>query len=173
MSALRRPILTGLLLLAAAVVVGALIGLTAPAPEPLIERAPDRAAPQRALEYLATNLGTCSLIVLVAVLAARLDPTRRSRALLTAATDAAITVAVAIAFLEIGEVLGSHGTASLPWLPHLPLETAAVAIACGTYLAARRGQLPTRAVPRVLLTLAGLLVPAAGIEAFLVPLEVL
>ncbi len=86
--------------------------------------------------------------------------------------DTAIMVLLARSAITVGLALGRWQTRLLPYIPQLPLEYLAAAIATGSWLAARQNphflQPPRASAPAAGLTIA-LLIVAASVEVLLTP----
>jgi hypothetical protein len=86
--------------------------------------------------------------------------------------DLIVTALLAVNAVTIGLALGRFPASLLPYLPHLPLEDAALATAVGAWLSRRLSRPPGRP-PRTVRSYAactGMLTAAAALsEAFLVP----
>jgi hypothetical protein len=76
---------------------------------------------------------------------------------------------LAVNVIPVGAAIGAYGTRILPYLPHLPLEWTAIALALAGYLHARRRQAPGRALLAPALGLAVVLIAAAAIETYATP----
>jgi hypothetical protein len=86
--------------------------------------------------------------------------------------DLIVSVLLVVNPVSIGLALGRFPTALLPYLPHLPLEDAALATAVGAWLSRRLSRLhgrPVRSLRSYALWTAILTAAAALTEAFLVP----
>jgi hypothetical protein len=71
--------------------------------------------------------------------------------------------------IPVGAAIGAYGTRILPYLPHLPLEWTAIALALAGYLHARERQAPGRALLAPALGLAVVLIAAAALETYATP----
>jgi hypothetical protein len=60
--------------------------------------------------------------------------------------DAIVIVVVLSSPLLVGAALGRHGTQLLAYLPHVPLEWAALSVAAGAWLTARHDRPPARTI---------------------------
>jgi hypothetical protein len=76
---------------------------------------------------------------------------------------------LAVNVIPVGAAIGAYGTRILPYLPHLPLEWTAIALALAGYLHARGRQAPGRALLAPALALAVLLIAAAALETYATP----
>jgi hypothetical protein len=150
------------IMLGAAAVIATLPGLAAGARDALdFAFSP---TPRSARDVL--HIATANARVLAVPLFAALIPARRLGRTLV---DTVALAALIPSALTIGIALGAYGPRLLPWLPHLPIELAAMATAGGAYLRARSG---TGTLGHVLLAgFAGLILVAAGAwtEVFLTP----
>ena len=114
-----------------------------------------------AVSLAATNAKAAGLVLLGA-LAARDRVTRT-------VFDVLLTVLLAGNMAIIGAALGAYGPQLLPWLVHLPLELAALAVPAAAYVCARSARLrPCRLLATTALTVA-LLAVAALVETYLTP----
>ena len=84
--------------------------------------------------------------------------------------DALVALGLAVNAGLVGLALGAYGSALLPWLPHVPLEWAALAIGLAAYLRARRLAPRVRDVASAGALAVVPLVLAAAIEAWATPL---
>ena len=86
--------------------------------------------------------------------------------------DTAITMLLVRSAITVGLALGRWQTRLIPYIPQLPLEYLAAAIAAGNWLTARQHrnslQPPRASVPAAALTIA-LLIAAASAEVLLTP----
>jgi hypothetical protein len=162
-------------LLAIPVVLGALLHLVPGVPAfgrelvPLALR-PDHPATSQALALLGANLRAVAipLFCALALSASRRRPPRiiHLRVLLdavlifsSAANAGVLTIAIA-----------GYGLVRLaPWLPHLPVELAAMALALSCYLSTRRGLLRPRHIAAAAAQGAALLSVAAVLETWATP----
>lgn len=69
----------------------------------------------------------------------------------------------------VGAAIGAYGPDLLPYLPHLPIEWAGVAVPVGAWLRARALPLSTRQVAGLGVAIAALLTVAAVVETFCTP----
>jgi hypothetical protein len=101
--------------------------------------APGHPTLSQAAVILAANLRAVALPLLGAV-ALNAVRARRPRAIdVRALLDVLLGLSVAANALLLALSLGGYGVGRLaPWLPHVPIEFAAMAVALATYLAARR-----------------------------------
>jgi hypothetical protein len=76
---------------------------------------------------------------------------------------------LAVNVIPVGAAIGAYGTRILPYLPHLPLEWTAVALALAGYLHARGRQAPGQALLAPALTLVVVLIAAAALETYATP----
>ncbi len=84
-------------------------------------------------------------------------------------TDLALVGDLALNAALVGAALGLHGRALVPWLPHLPLEWAALAVSAGGWLGARSGAIAGRALASRLAFFLALLLVAGALETYAVP----
>jgi hypothetical protein len=84
------------------------------------------------------------------------------------AVDVALCTQLAFNAALVGAAIGVHGLALARWLPHLPFEWAALAVAGAGWLQARRGARSRPIVQSIALYLV-LLVIAAALETYAVP----
>ena len=150
--------LTALLVLAALAAVAAPAAarrLWASPPHPVLA-----GKPGEVLEVLAANLPPLAVPLLLAVSLAGHGRAWRSLGDL-------ITAAVMIAnAATVGAALGAWGTRLLPYLPHLPLELAALACSCAAWWSRRTEPRPLARLPLLVLSLAVL---AALLEVYTTP----
>lgn len=83
--------------------------------------------------------------------------------------DAVLTGTLATDAALVGVALGAYGARLLAWLPHLPLEWAALAVGVLPWLAARRGQRRRVDLLAPLAACFVLLLAAACVETWLTP----
>jgi hypothetical protein len=147
--------------LAVAVAVAALPGAAAAAREAFGFRfdATREGSWSDAATYFGTNLRVVSAVLLAAWARSRCRP-------LGPAFDALIATVIASNAALVGAAVGAYGPQTIPSLPHLPAEWAAVAVAIGLCLVARRAALSASDIVRSGLASSGLLAAAAVIEAF-------
>ena len=84
--------------------------------------------------------------------------------------DALVALGLVVNVGLVGLALGAYGSALLPWLPHVPLEWAVLAIGLAAYLRARRLAPRVRDVASAGALAVVPLVLAAAIEAWATPL---
>jgi len=101
--------------------------------------------------------------VLLATLAAR------ARRLVTA-LDLLVAACLTVNLGLVGLALGAYGPRLLPWLAHVPLEWAALAVVLTAYRHARRASPGLLQLARAGATAAALLALAAAVEAWATPL---
>jgi hypothetical protein len=82
---------------------------------------------------------------------------------------ALIVAWLAVNVIPVGAAIGAYGTRILPYLPQLPLEWTAIALALAGYLHARGRQAPSRALLAPALGLPVLLIAAAALETYATP----
>jgi hypothetical protein len=82
---------------------------------------------------------------------------------------ALIVAWLAVNVIPVGAAIGAYGTRILPYLPHLPLEWTAIALALAGYLHARGRQAPGRVLLAPALGLAVVLIAAAAVETYATP----
>jgi hypothetical protein len=145
-----------------AVTVAALPGLPAALRGALGFRlGPETASLATAISLLTANAKPAGLLLLGALAA-------RDR-LIRPIFDVLLAALLATNMALIGAALGAYGPRLVPWLVHLPVELAALAIPAGTYLHARRARLrPCVLLATAALTGAALLI-AALVETYLTP----
>jgi hypothetical protein len=100
------------------------------------------------------------------LLLALLDGPRRA---IRAVHRALIALWLAVNVIPVGAAIGAYGARILPYLPHLPLEWTAVALALAGYLHARGRQEPGRALLAPALGLTIVLIAAAALETYATP----
>jgi hypothetical protein len=131
---------------------------------------PQRPAASEGLELVGANLPDVLLPILAAVVVsmASTRPARivNPRVLL----DAYLALTLAINLAALALAFTGYGVSRMaPWLPHLPFEFAALAIALSSYLTARRGALRLSDIPAFVGLAAGLIAIAAVIETWGTP----
>lgn len=85
-------------------------------------------------------------------------------------TDVALIGNLALNTILVGAALGRYGPPLVPWLPHLPVEWAALAVAASGWLGARSGAIAGgRALASRLVLFLALLLTAAALETYAVP----
>jgi len=147
--------LTTLAALLAATNPGAAAGLFTDPPHPVLSGTADEV-----LDVLATNLPALAVPPLLALTLAGHSRAWRSLGDL-------ITAAIMIANTGlVGAALGVYGTRLLPYLPHLPLELAALACSCSAWWATRTQRHP---IGRLVLWGLVLAVAAAAVEVYATP----
>jgi len=122
--------------------------------------APTDGTPAEALDILLTNGRVLAAITLAAWAASRSGALRPM-------LDASVALTAAVNVALVGVAIGAYGPRALAWLPHLPLEWAALACALAAYSRHRRQaqQLQTLAAPFA--AWAVLLVLAAVVESYI------
>jgi hypothetical protein len=115
------------------------------------------------LEIWTTNLRALVLIGCAALVARR--PALRS------ITDGLLAAAVGANAALVGAALGAYGPSLSPWLAHVPLEWAGLAIALGAYARARHLRMDGRELARRLGLAALVLAAAAALETWATPLR--
>jgi hypothetical protein len=137
--------------------------------QPLALR-PDRPATAQAIYLLCENLRALAVPLLCAYALPTTQPRHRRRINLRALLDAFLAFSVAANVAVLTVALAGYGPLRLaPWLPHLPVEFGAMALALSSYLAARRGALRLRHLPVVVGAAALLLAVAAVLETWGTP----
>jgi hypothetical protein len=112
------------------------------------------------VDILSTNLPVLVLPLLFAGAAAgRPGPWR-------AAGDLVTLAIAAVNSLAVGAALALHGAALLPYLPHLPIEAAALTVACSAWASQRSRRRPLTVALVAVVVLA---VAAALIEVYATP----
>ena len=162
----RRPVLLVAAVVAAVTAFGALIGALVPELAPA--RTPHRTLHGTLGEAAVIALQNAStLIVPLALCAGRWNTHPLTRRL----GDLIVTAIVVINALLIGVALGRYPTQLPAYLPHLPLEDAALSTAAAAWLTHRRGELDgaRRSVARYAAITAALTVFAALVETYAVP----
>ncbi len=119
--------------------------------------------PGEVVRIAANNLAVAGSMLLTAALAARM---RRTARLVCDVLAASI---VARSAVLVGAVLGSRTTDLVPYLPHLPLEWAAIATASGAWLYARRRPLSGRQLAAFTVATVALVLAAAVLETYATP----
>ena len=145
----------GLAALAAAASTAAARGLWAGPPHPVLE-----GTAAELVDVLATNLPALGVpLLLAATLAGQGRAWRALGDLITAAV-------MVTSPLLVGAALGAWGTRLVPYLPHLPLELAALSCSCAAWWSRRNHPRP---VGRLALCVLCLAVPAAAVEVYATP----
>jgi hypothetical protein len=80
--------------------------------------------------------------------------------------DFVVVGLAAVNSLAVGAALAVHGAGLLPYLPHLPVEAAALSIACSTWATHRTSRQP---LTGALIALVALAMTAALIEVYVTP----
>lgn len=115
-----------------------------------------------AVDIATTNLRVVGGLVLAAVAVSASPAMRR-------VADPVVVLVCAANAALVGVAIGAYGGAAIRWLPHLPLEWAALASAVTLYCGARTS--PRRPTAVVLHVVVGavFVVAAAAVEVFLTP----
>ena len=116
-----------------------------------------------ALSILANNLRLLAVPFLLWLL--RFADSRAGRIL----GDLAVGVTVALSTVTVGIALGRWRARLIPYLPHLPLEWAALTVAAATWLLIRTGHAHTHQLLALGSTVAVLLCAAAALETWATP----
>jgi len=151
--------LTGALT-AAGVLLGVLVPSSAPAGIP---HATLTGTPDEALSIFVHNMRVLAAPLILA--AARWGTGRTTRAI----GDAVVAATLLANPLLVGAALGRHGTELVPYLPHLPLEWAALSVATGAWLAARRLRLAAHTLVAYAAIATTLAIVAAVLETVAIP----
>ncbi len=120
---------------------GALIGAVSPGlapggtPHPTL-----RGSSHEALSIVTHNLGVLAAPLILAVTGWATSRITRTIG------DAVVTATVLVSPLLVGAAIGRHGSQLLAYLPHVPIEWAALSAASGAWIAARRGETTPRAL---------------------------
>jgi ABC-type glycerol-3-phosphate transport system permease component len=132
---------------------------------------PSRGSPAQAFSIFTQNLRVVALPLLGAAALTGLSRHRQSRNMLRALLDAVLSLSLVANLTLLALSLAGYGLERLaPWLPHLPVEFAALAIALDIYLTARRpGALSTRALLGAAALCTAALALAAVIETYATP----
>jgi hypothetical protein len=123
---------------------------------------PGRSGGQLAAVWVA-NVRVVGFVLLAAVAVGARWPVRM--------LDALVAVVLGGNVVLVGLAIGAHGPALAPWLAHLPLEWAGLAVALAAYLSARRTPSCLRTLLRAAGLSAGLLALAAAVEVWATPLR--
>jgi hypothetical protein len=83
--------------------------------------------------------------------------------------DAIVAATLLVSPLLVGGALGRHGTGLLAYLPHLPLEWAALSIATSAWVTSRRGDTRARTLAAYAAAALLLATTAALVETFTTP----
>ena len=143
---------------------GALAGVIDPAlaghvrPHPTLT-----GTPGQALGILAGNARILAVPFALAIL--RLPESRLGRTV----GDVTIATLTGLSTVNVGIALGRWGDQLIPYLPHLPLEWAALSLTVAAWLLIRNGHAPAGQLAGVAAVIAVLLVAAAGVETFATP----
>jgi hypothetical protein len=116
----------------------------------------------QAIAIWLANLRVLGLLLLAALAA------RERR--LTPALNAVVAVVLGANVVLVGLALGAYGLPLLPWLAHVPLEWAALAVGLAAYARARDHSPCLPAVAKLGAAGAGLLALAASVEVWATPL---
>jgi hypothetical protein len=84
--------------------------------------------------------------------------------------DAVVALVLGANAALVGLALGAYGLALLPWLIHLPLEWAGLAVGLAAYLSSRHHTLCLRRLAHAALAGTALLALAAAVETWATPL---
>jgi len=122
--------------------------------------APADGTPAEALDILLTNGRVLAAITLAAWAAGRSGALRPM-------LDASVALTAALNVALVGVAIGAYGPRALAWLPHLPLEWAALACALAAYTQHRRTAQPLHTLAAPLAACAPLLVLAALAESYI------
>jgi hypothetical protein len=104
-------------------------------------------------------LGALLLAAVAVTMAGRLRPL----------LDATVLTMVAVNLALVGVALGAYRGTAIRWLPHLPFEWTALALAVTAYFRRRGGDAGFKPLVRDLPCAAALVVVAAAIETYLTP----
>jgi hypothetical protein len=83
--------------------------------------------------------------------------------------DGLLVACITVNTLQVAAALDAYGTAVLPYLPHLPIEWAGLALGASTWLLQRRHALTVPEGLGLLALIAGVLLCAAALETVAVP----
>ena len=149
----------------AATALGMLLALPWPAQAPAGRPHPSLHPTLGAIaSILATNIGV--LIVPFALVALRFQSTRGWRLL----ADTLVLIVLGRSAITIGLALGHNGTRLLPYLPQLPVEYAAAALAAGVWIEHRREpRTSVRSLASQAVLVLALLAIAAALEVLATP----
>jgi hypothetical protein len=144
--------------------VGVLLGLLIPALAPAGAPHPTlHGTAAEAADILGHNIRVLAAPLILA--AARWGSGRVTRLI----GDAIVLATIAVSPLLVGAAIGRDGGDLLAYLPHLPVEWAALSVAAGAWLAARRSRLATPLLAAYAGVAAALAVFAAIIETVAIP----
>jgi hypothetical protein len=115
------------------------------------------------LGILSTNLRALAVPFILAAL--RFPATRLGRTI----GDAVVAALIAFSTLSVGVAIGRWGGRLIVYLPHLPLEWAALSLALAAWLLIRTGRAPRRLLVEFAVAIVVLLVGAASLETWATP----
>lgn len=115
------------------------------------------------LGILSTNLRVLAVPFILAAL--RFPATRVGRTI----GDAIVAALMAFSPLTVGVAIGRWRGRLLPYLPHLPLEWAALSLALAGWLLIRAGRAPRRLLIEFAAWIVALLIGAASVETWATP----
>lgn len=124
---------------------------------------PLQRSPVEVFHIAANNALVAGSMLAFAAFAARMGPKTRT------VCDVVAVSIVARSAVFVGVALGAHTPALLPYLPHLPLEWAAIGIGAGAWLHARRRSLGGRELAALTVLAAVALIGAAVLETYATP----
>lgn len=159
-----RRVLALWMLTGALTALGGLLGLVAPriapggVPQPTLNGTITEAA-----SIFVHNLRVLAGPLILA--AARWGHGRTTRAI----GDVVVGATVLVSPLLVGATLARHGRSLLAYLPHVPVEWAALSVAAGAWIAARPERLSTRTLAAYVTTTVALAALAAVIETLSIP----
>lgn len=131
---------------------------------------PEHAEAEDALAFAVNNFKVCLLALLGCAAQQLYVHSPRPRGTARLLFDVVIGVVYTANAAQFGIALGAYGTRLLEWIPHVPLELAALAASASAYRHSRHGNVPRKEVVALATHAAAFITVAAAIETWMVPL---